>query len=221
MNGLECFISCLIESSLIIPVVIMIGLASIFLFHFIKKRKFESLLMSQTLITSIIAISLVSMTCNMFNWLWIYLGIILIGSLLIFIIKILLDKDINESIIDSLSYIYEFEREFNVPIKIIDSQRVKAFHYRRKIYLSIGLIERLDRDELKAVIAHEIYHLKYSPNKIISSILAISSLTFKRFNDEKSADRYAVDISGVDNFINALKKLNIKDSDKRISSISL
>jgi heat shock protein HtpX len=157
----------------------------------------------------------------MFNWLWIYLGIILIGSLLIFIIKLLLDKDINESIIGSLSYIYEFEREFNVPIKIIDSQRLKAFHYRRKIYLSIGLIERLDRDELKAVIAHEIYHLKYSPNKIISSILAISSLTFKRFNDEKSADRYAVGISGLDNFINALKKLNIKDSEKRISSISL
>jgi heat shock protein HtpX len=198
----------------------MIGFISIFLFRFIKKRNFESLLISQTLITSIIAISLISMSCNMFNWLWIYLGIILIGSLMIFIIKSLLDKDLDENIINSQSFVYEFEKEFNVPIKIIDKQRIKAFHYRKKIFLSVGLLEKLEKEEIKAVIAHEIYHLKYSPNKIISSLLAISSLTFKRYSDEKHADKYAVKITGMNNFVNALKKLNIKDWEKRISSLS-
>jgi heat shock protein HtpX len=156
----------------------------------------------------------------MFNWLWIYLGIILIGSLMIFIIKNLLDNEIDENIINSISFVYEFEKEFNVPIQIIDSQRIKAFHYRKRIYLSIGLLERLEKEEIRAVIAHEIYHLKYSPNKIVSSLLAISSLTFRRYNDEKSADKYAVKITGVNNLINALKKLHIKNYEKRISRLS-
>ncbi len=221
MNGLVgCYISCLIESSLFLPIIIMIGFISIFLFRFIKKRNFESLLISQTLITGVITISLFSMSCTMFNWLWIYLGIILIGSLMIFIIKNLLDKEIDENIINSISFVYEFEKEFNVPIQIIDSQRIKAFHYRKRIYLSIGLLERLEKEEIRAVIAHEIYHLKYSPNKIVSSLLAISSLTFRRYNDEKSADKYAVKITGVNNLINALKKLHIKNYEKRISRLS-
>lgn len=220
MNGLECFIFCLIESSLLLPIIIIIGFISLFLFKFIKKRNFESLLISQTLMTSVIAISLISMSCTMFNWLWIYLGIILIGSLMVFIIKILLDNDLDKNIINSSFFINDFIKEFNVPIKIIDTQKIKAFHYRKKIYLSVGLLERLEKEEIKAVIAHEVYHLKYSPNKIISSILALSSLTFKRYNDELSADNYAVKISGLNNLTNAFKKLNIKDREKRISSLS-
>ena len=220
MNGLECYISCLIESSLLIPIIIIIGFISIFIFKFIRNRNFESLLISQTSISILITISLFSMTCDMFNWLWLYLGIILIGSLLIFIIKLLLDKDLDQNIINSLSFILELEEKFSVPIKIIDTQRIRAFHYRKKIYLSVGLLERLQKGEIKAVIAHELYHLKYSPNKIISSLLAISSLTFKRYNDEKSADQYAVKLTGRNNFINALKKLNIKDRNKRINRLS-
>ena len=106
MNGLECYISCLIESSLLLPIIIMIGFISIFLFRFIKKRNFESLLLSQTLITGVITISLIAMSCTMFNWLWIYLGIILIGSLMIFIIKNLLDKEIDKNIIEK-GFIYQ------------------------------------------------------------------------------------------------------------------
>lgn len=221
MFGLECYISCLIESSFLIPIIMIIGFTSIFIYNFINNRNFESLLISQTLISILITISLISMTCNMFNWLWIYLGIILIGSLLIFIIKVLLDKDIDENIINSLSFIYDLEGEFGVPIKIIDTQRIRAFHYRKKIYLSVGLLERLEKEEIKAVIAHEVYHLKYSPNKIISSLLAISSLTFKRYTDEKFADQYAVNVTGKTNFINALNKLNIKDRKKRINRLSI
>jgi len=220
MIGLECYISCLFESKIILPIIIMIGLIFIFLLRFIKKRNFESILISQTLMTGLITISLISMSCDMFNWLWIYLGIILIGSLMIFIIKNLLDDDLDKNTINSLSFTHEFEKEFNVSIQIIETQKTKAFHYRKRIYLSIGLLERLEKEEIKAVIAHEIYHLKYSPNKIISSLLAISSLTFRRFSDEKSADKYAVKKTGINNLINALKKLNIKNYDKRISRLS-
>ena len=82
------------------------------------------------------------------------------------------------------------------------------------------MIERLEKDEIKAVIAHEIYHLKYSPNKIISSLLTIASLTFYRYSDEFSADKYAAEITSKESLISALKKLDIKDSMKRINNLS-
>jgi len=54
----------------------------------------------------------------------------------------------------------------------------------------------------------------------MSSLLALTSLTFRRFSDEYSADYYAASFSGSDNLINALKKLNIKYSKKRIKLLS-
>ena len=75
------------------------------------------------------------------------------------------------------------------------------------------------KDEVKAVVAHELYHLNHSPNKFLSSLLALASLTFRRFNDEHKADLYAVKTSGIKNLICALKKLQIKDAGKRIKKI--
>jgi heat shock protein HtpX len=114
---------------------------------------------------------------------------------------------------------YKLEHLFNVPINIIDTQKIKAFTYQKSIYLSVGLLERLEQDEVKAVIAHEIYHLNNGRNKFLSSFLALTSLTFLRYDDEHHADRYAADIAGIHNLANALKKLEIKDYEKRIEKL--
>ena len=82
------------------------------------------------------------------------------------------------------------------------------------------MIERLEKDEIRAVIAHEVYHLRYSPNKIISSLLALASFSFYHYSDEFSADKYAANMTSKESLINALKKLDIKDSEKRIKNLS-
>ncbi|UCD13746.1 MAG: hypothetical protein JSW60_09360, partial [Thermoplasmatales archaeon] len=61
----------------------------------------------------------------------------------------------------------------------------------------------------------------HSPNKFLSSILALTSLTFHRYRDEHFADRYAAKIVGIHNLINALKKLEIKDYVKRARKLSI
>ncbi len=219
MNGIECFLYCIQEAGLLYPLIGLIALLIIFIFIFIIKRNYESLLASQFFITVIISFNLLSMNCYMFDWLWIYLGIILIGTILIGFVKIYLDLKLDKNIFSLPTFLSDIGKHWNVNIKILDTQKIKAFAYKNKVYLSVGLLERLEKDEIKSVIAHEVYHLRHSPNKFFSTLLAITSLTFRWFKDEYRADRYAAKTTGVVNLINAFKKLQIKDAEKRINQL--
>ena len=220
IEAIQCIIDCIIHANLVIPVIFMCSIAVILLFFYFMKNRYELLLASQLIISLIITINLLSMNCYMHSWIWIYLGILLAGSIVIALIKYLIDAYINNKNVGTISYLSDIENEFNIKINVIDSPIIRAFVFFKKIYISIGLIERLEKDEIKAVIAHEIYHLKYSPNKIISSLLTIASLTFYRYSDEFSADKYAAEITSKESLISALKKLDIKDSMKRINNLS-
>jgi len=220
MEAVQCFIDCIVIANLVIPVIILVGIAAICLIFFIIKRRYELLLGAQFIMSIIIIINLLSMNCYMHSWIWIYLGIILTGSIIIVLIKYLIDTYINNKNVGSISYLSDIENEFNVQINVIDSPIIRAFVFLKRIYISMGLIERLEKDEIKAVIAHEVYHLKYSPNKIISSLLALASFSFYRYSDEFSADKYAANVTSKESLINALKKLDIKDSEKRIKNLS-
>lgn len=221
MNSIECFIYCIKETGILYPLIGLIALTFIFLLIFYQMRNNESLLASQLTMTIVISINLLSMNCDMFYWYWIYLGIILIGTILIGIVKIYLELKLNENIIRLPYFLSELEKYWKIEIKILDTQRIKAFTYKNKIYLSIGLIERLEKDEIKSVVAHEVYHIHHSSNKFLSSILALTSMTFFRFNDQHLADRFAVKTSGFKNLVNAFKKLQIKDAEQRIKKLSL
>ncbi len=216
MNAIQCYLSCLVESGLIYPFVGLLGVTITCLFVFLINRKYGSLLGSQTFMTITITLSLFSMQCDMFQWLWIYLGIIFIGTLIISIVKHYITLQISYDICKPSPFISKLKRQFKVPIYLLDTQKIKAFAYQKKIYLSIGLLERLNNNEIKAVVAHEKYHLYHSPNKILSSFLALTSLTFLRYGDEYNADRYAAKTAGINNLINALKKLEIRDYNKRV-----
>jgi Zn-dependent protease with chaperone function len=219
MNDIECFFYCIQDAGLLYPLIGLIALVIIFGLIFIFKRNYESLLTSQFFMTVIISLNLLSMNCDMFYWLWIYLGIILMGTILLGFVKIYLNLKLDKNIFRLPTFLSDIGKRWNVDIRILDSQRIKAFAYKNKVYLSIGLIERLEKDEIKSVVAHEVYHLNHSPSKFLSSFLAITSLTFKRFRDEYHADRYAAKTTGLANLINAFRKLQIKDGEKRINQL--
>lgn len=220
MDDLQCFIECIVNAGLVIPIFVLLTGTIIFLIFFIYTRRYESLFGAQSFTGGIISISLLSMNCHMFTWFWIYLGIILIGTIIVVIFKSLVKSYIGQKSIGNLSSLSDIENEFKVRINIIDSPKIRAFVFMKKMYLSVGLLERLEKNEIRAVVAHELYHLNHSPNKIMSTLLALSSLTFRRYSDEYYADLFAAKTSGVKNLINALKKLNIKDAEKRIRRLS-
>ena len=203
MDGFQCFIDCIVNAGLVVPLIGLFAAVIICLFLFIVSRRYESLIGAQSFMSVIVSINLLSMNCDMFTWFWIYLGIILIGTIIIVLVKYTINRYIGQNTIGSISSLSDIESEFNVKINVIDSPKIRAFVFMKRIFLSIGLLERLEKDEIRAVVAHELYHL-----------------TFSRFSDEYSADYYAASFSGSDNLINALKKLNIKDSKKRIKLLS-
>lgn len=155
----------------------------------------------------------------MLAWIWAYLGLVSSGLLILSLVRYWLAREAHTNTASLSSYVEALEGEFGVAIRVIDTQKIRAFAHRKAIYLSVGLLERLDRDEVKAVVAHEAYHVKHSPNKFISSILAVGSLTFFSFNDDHLADHYAASVVGKDALVRALKRLEVAGSGQRIKEI--
>ena len=85
--GLQCFISCLVNAGLVIPLIGLFTAVAICLVFYIVSRRYESLLGAQSFMSVIISVNLLSMNCNMFTWFWMYLGIILMGTIIIMFVK--------------------------------------------------------------------------------------------------------------------------------------
>jgi heat shock protein HtpX len=219
MTPIECFFSCLYGSGLWLLVSILTVMTLVLFIAFGVNRGYKPLVGGQGALSVVIATSLFSMECYMMQWLWAYMGIVIGGTLLMVLARHRANKHFSKNAFAGSAILPDIEARFGVPIHIIDSQRVRAIAYRGRIYLSVGLLERLDRDEVMAVVAHELYHLDRSPSKLLSSLLALTSLTFFKYSDEYSADEYAADVVGADSLIRALDKLEIRDSEDRVDRL--
>jgi len=177
------------------------------------------LVAGQAAAASAIVVGIVSMNCAMFEWIWAYLGVVSFGLLTLSLVRYCLTREGETNHTGLSSYVATLEAQFGIPIRVLDTQKIRAFAHRRAAYLSVGLLERLDEDEVTAVIAHEAYHVKHSPSKLVSSLAALSSLTFVPYNDEHSADQYAADIAGKDTLARALRKLEIVGGEQRIEDL--
>ncbi|MGZ4907530.1 MAG: M48 family metalloprotease [Halobacteriota archaeon] len=212
-------LECITQAGVVLPLSLTLASAPVFFSVFLVWRRFEAFIAGQAAIATAIIVLIVSMDCPMFAWLWIYLGILSSGLLVLSVTRYWLARSVRSSTVSLTSSTSTLAKEFAVPIRIIDTQKVRAFAYRRAVYLSIGLLEQLEPEEIRAVVAHEVYHLKHSPNRLLSCILAIGSLTFVPFSDEGRADRYAADVTGNDELARALQKLDVVSSRQRIRDI--
>jgi len=203
----------------LLPFLAILVIAASFLSVFLVWKRFELLIAGQAAAASAIVVGIVSMSCPMFQWIWAYLGVVSFGLLTVSIVRYCLTREGQPNHAGLSSYIATLEVQFCIPIRVIDTQRIRAFAHRRAAYLSVGLLERLDKDEVTAVVAHEAYHVKHSPSKLVSSLAALSSLTFVPYNDEHLADQYAADIAGKDTLARALRKLEIAGGEQRIEDL--
>ncbi len=93
-------------------------------------------------------------------------------------------------------------------VYILNTAIPKAFAMGKKIFVSGGLLEILNKDELKAVLVHEAYHVK---NRRTSMLKSISMMTFLPYvigkDIELAADEYASAIVGREHLESARKKL--------------
>jgi heat shock protein HtpX len=203
----------------LLPFLAILVAAASFFSVFLFWKRFELLIAGQAAVASAIVMGIVSMSCPMFQWIWAYLGIVSFGLLTLSLVRYGLTREKQPNHAGLSSYVAALEAQFGIPIRVINTQKIRAFAHRRAAYLSIGLLERLDKDEVTAVVAHEAYHVKHSPSKLVSSLAALSSLTFIPYNDEQSADQYAADVAGKDALARALRKLEITGGEQRIKDL--
>ncbi|MGZ4864114.1 MAG: M48 family metalloprotease [Halobacteriota archaeon] len=219
IDWLQCVLGCLTQAGMLLPFLAILVTAAGFFSVFLVWKRFELLIAGQVATVSAIVVGIVSMSCPMFQWIWAYLGIVSFGLLMLSLVRYCLTRNDQTNHAGLASYVATLEAQFDIPIRVIDTQRIRAFAYQGATYLTIGLLERLDKDEVAAVVAHEAYHVKHSPSKLVSSLAALSSLTFFQYNDEHSADQYAADIAGKDTLARALRKLEIAGAEQRIKNL--
>ena len=180
---------------------------------------FKTLIGAQMMVTVMVSTSLASMDCYMSTWVWFYLGAVIAGAVAIGLLRAYSRSHLESASLGRFDALADLEEEFDVEIVVLDTQRVRALAYRGTVYLSMGLLERLDDDQLRAVIAHEVYHLVTRSPRMLSSFLALTSLTFLRYSDEREADAYAARLIGEDAIVGALETLEIRDREQRASSL--
>lgn len=217
-----CYVNCLWGTSLgylMLGLVIVIIIA---LLAFFFTYKPESMFTAQISTSAIIVTGFIGMKCPMIDLIWFYLAAILVGLFILAqlhmgflkrIERMLLPLDKEAEILDRYSLNHDD------PVHLLDSQRLQAFTCRGAIYISVGLLEILEPNELRAVIAHEAYHLGHTPDRRIAASLAIISLWFHSFRDERSADRYAATLVGEKPLVSALRKLGVRGYRKRVMVI--
>ncbi len=88
---------------------------------------------------------------------------------------------------------------------IIEMALPKAFTLGRDVFITAGLLELMSERELKAVIAHEAFHIKQNR---FPMIYAFRLLTFIPFQFERLADSYAEKIAGKESLIRARNKIS-------------
>ncbi len=86
----------------------------------------------------------------------------------------------------------------NSQVYYFDSAIPKAFASGKAIFVSVGMLEIFDQQELKAVLAHEAWHLRHNNKTPI--LRQLSLMTFTKYRPEQElelmADRFAEEIVG-------------------------
>jgi heat shock protein HtpX len=160
------------------------------------------------------------MNCSMSGYVWGYFGLISGSLVFLGVVQIVFDKRINGLEISDAHLMKKLSSDLGSEVFLLDTQKIKAFTHKRRIYLSVGLVELLDYEEIKAVAAHELYHVKHTPNRLVANSLAVSSLWLKSYRDDAKADLFAAEMAGRDNLISAFEKLNIFRAEKRIRRLA-
>jgi heat shock protein HtpX len=90
-----------------------------------------------------------------------------------------------------------------------DSAIPRAFASGKSIFVSIGLLEMLDDDELKAVLAHEAWHIRHNSGMPFMKQLALMAFSSSADPElECMADRFAERIAGSEALLSARNKVD-------------
>ncbi len=184
-------------------VVISISLLAASLMLKNPKHKLMTFVSAQVLSLMAIVATFYLMNCGEMLTLYIYLAYVIISTVLIFGVlryydRILIKRLDAKPAASIMEWVEDFVGKLvTARVYYFDSAIPGAFAAGRSIFVSIGLLEMLDDNELKAVLAHEAWHIRQNTQTPYLKRLALMTFSSSSKSElEQRADRFAAEIAG-------------------------
>jgi len=196
-------------------VVVFIALLTARRMHAKPKQKLFTFISAQFAVLLAILATFYIMQCSEMLTVYLYFIYVVISTVLIFVLLRFYDRILIKRLdAKPIASIVEWGQEFvdkltSASVYYYDSAVPKAFAAGRSIFVSVGLLEVLDDNELKAVLAHEAWHIRN--NSRTPFLKQLSFMTFSYQSEsglEDMADSFAASIAGSEALASARDKLD-------------
>ncbi len=219
IGEINCFGLCLKLSELapIVGLLIVISLALFAAGLMIKMPKHRVSMFVSAQIAAFLAIisTFYLMKCEGMLSIYLYFGYALVSSAIIFgalrfYDRVMIRRLNAKPIENVLNWIQEFTGGLaNATVYYYDSAVPRAFAAGRSIFVSMGLLEILSDDELKAVLAHEAWHIRNNSRTPFLKQLAVMTFSSHKKDElEELADLFAAEIAGSETLSSARRKVD-------------
>ena len=218
---IDCYIACVTSSYLLPFIGIQALLALLFFTLYLKARKpvtrISSFIAAQLFMVSIIGTVVSSMQCSEMLTIEIYTAYVVLSTIIVILLprvyyRVLIRRYNAQSIKDIMDWPQDFANSLTDGAKVYyyDSAVPAAFASGKSIFLSIGMLELMDEQELKAVIAHELWHIRHNNRTPLLRQLSFMTFTKNHSEDELEllADAFAGEIVAENAVKSAREKLN-------------
>lgn len=217
IGDLHCYGQCLRSWAPFVAlfVVISISLITISLTFSNPRKKLKLFVLSQSLGILGITLTYYLMECSDMLSLYLYSAYLAFSTIIIFGTLRFYDRIIARKLgarpADGvLNWTQGFvDRLTSAKLYYFDSAIPRAFASGRSIFISIGLLEMLEDDELKAVLAHEAWHIRHNSRMPYMKQLALMAFSSSADSQlEWRADRFAAQIAGSKALLSARSKVD-------------
>ena len=219
LGEINCFGICLKLSDLApfigLLIVISIALLAASLMIDKPKQRLLTFISAQVSVLLAIAAAFYLMKCSGMLSIYLYFTYAVISSVLIFGVlryydRIMIKRLDAKPAGNIMRWTQEFvNRMTSATVYYYDSAVPRAFASGRSIFVSLGLLEALSDDELKAVLAHEAWHVRNNSRTPYLKQLALMTFTSPKESEmEYMADCFAAEIAGSEALFSARDKLD-------------
>jgi heat shock protein HtpX len=217
MTELQCYGQCLKSWAPFVALLLVISIAliSISLILSNPRKRLKIFVFSQSSGILAIALTYYFMECSEMLSFYLYSAYLLVSTLIIlgalrYYDSIMIRKLGAKPAGSILDWTQEFvDMQTSAKLYYFDSAIPRAFASGRSIFISIGLLEMLDDDELKAVLAHEAWHIRHNSGMPFMKQLALMAFSSSADPElECKADRFAAEIAGSKALLSARDKVD-------------
>lgn len=216
-GDLSCYGQCLRSWAPYVALfmVLSIALIAVSLMLSNPRQRLRIFLFAQSSGILAVALTYYIMECSEMLSLYLYSAFLAVSTLMIFGVlryydRIMIRKLGAKPAGSILNWTQDFvDMLTSAKLYYFDSAIPRAFASGRSIFISIGLLEMLDDDELKAVLAHEAWHIRHNSRMPFMKQLALMAFSSSADPElECMADRFSAQIAGSKALLSARNKVD-------------